>query len=173
MRNALRTLTLVVACAALLSIDLQACGDKYLRLASRLGAGYRAEHPATVLIYMPPDSSVLAAAKALRLHDALRRARHQVHTVERSEDLTAALAARTYDIVLADASAATTLTPMLRRAVGRPSLVPVFGPRQTKDQLADVRRSLGCLIAARERVSYAIAEIDHVMEQRRGASSTP
>lgn len=172
MRKVLFFLSFAVASAALASVDVAACGDKYLRLAGRLGAGYNAEHRARVLIYMPPDSVVPDAARKLALHASLRQAGHQVHAIERESDLERSLTAHTYDIVIADASAAATLTPKLLRTAGRPSLLPIFH-KQSKNQLADARKQLGCLIASRERAYHAVAEIDHVMELRKTTPVVP
>ena len=173
MRVVLRALVLAVAGSVLVSVDLAACGDKYLRLATRLGPGYAAEHRATVLIYMPPGSAVPAAAKSLRLHEALKRAGHSVYAVESEADLETTLAKRAYDIVIADGSTVGTLAARVRRGVGRPSLIPLFDKQQSKQQLGDARTRLGCLIAAREKVAYAVAEIDHVMELRKTAKANP
>jgi hypothetical protein len=44
---------------------------------------------------------------------------------------------------------------------------------QSKRQVDDARKQLGCLISSGERAYYAPAEIDHVMELRRTAAATP
>jgi len=173
MRIVLRALAFGVATTLLASVDLAACGDKYLRLATRLGPGYTAEHRATLLIYMPPGSAVPAAAKSLRLHEALKRAGHSVYTVENEADLATTLAKRPYDIVVVDGATVGTLASRLQRAPGRPSLIPIFDKQQSRQQLAEARTRLGCLIAAREKVVYAVAEIDHVMDLRKTAKANP
>ena len=124
-RNARLSLAFVFACLPLASADVTACGDKYIRLAARLGSGYTAEHRATILIYMPAGSVVPAAARKLRLRDSLERAGHHVAAVDRDADLETALRTRTYDVVLADAADAHAIQPKLLAASGRPTLVPV------------------------------------------------
>ena len=174
MRYLMRSLALVfLTCFSLSSVDLTACGDKYLRLANRLGSGYVAEHPARVLLYRPEGSAVTAAARSLGLHDVLRRAGHNVHAVEREVDLARALTLHRYDIVIADAHAAETLADTLRGSTSRPTLLPVFDKRQSSPELAAARKRLQCLISSREVSYHALAEVDHVMELRKLATAVP
>jgi hypothetical protein len=172
MRHVLLSLSFAATCTMLASVDLAACGDKYLRLAARLGPGYVAEHRATVLIYMPADSVVPAAARRLGLQGSLKRAGHQVHAVDRKADLETALRTRAYDIVIADAAATAEITLTLARATGHPTLVPVFH-KQSQRELDEARKQLHCLIASRERSYHAVAEIDHVMQLRTATTEAP
>jgi hypothetical protein len=172
MRRFLLSLSFAAMAVALARIDLTACGDKYIRLAQRLGPGYRAQQAATVLIYMPQSSVVPAAAGKIGLHDALRRAGHKIYSVTREDDLDSALMVRAYDIVIADAASGNAIAPVLQRAAGRPTLVPVFH-NESRRELEDARKQLRCLIASRERAYHALAEIEHVMELRRRATLGP
>ena len=172
MRRFMLSLSFAVMAIAVARIDLAACGDKYIRLAQRLGPGYTAQQAATVLIYMPQSSVVPAAASKIGLHDALRRAGHKVYSVTREDDLDSALRVRAYDVVIADAAWGNAMAPVLQRAAGRPTLVPVFH-KQSRRELDDARKQLHCLIASRERAYHAVAEIEHVMELRRRATLVP
>jgi hypothetical protein len=165
------SVTVVAALSIVLaSADLTACGDKYIRLAGRLGPGYLAENPANVLLYMPEGSAVPAAARKLGLHDSFKRAGHHVFAITRQSDLDAALNARRYDIVVADAAAAQTLAPVLQRAPGHPTLLPLYD-HMSSAELKQARREQRCLIASRERAYHAVAEIDHVMQLRKTAAN--
>jgi hypothetical protein len=153
-------------------VDLTACGDKFIRLAARLGSTYQARNRATVLLYLPPGSAAPVAAQSLKLKQRLEQAGHRVYAIDREADLQAALAVRPYDIVVADAPASAALSPLLQRAAGRPTFLPIFA-HQSKQELASARDEHGCLIAAREKPHYAVAEIDHVMEKRRATRVAP
>ena len=170
MRTVLSSILVAAVSIVLASADLTACGDKYIRLAARLGPGYVAEHPANVLIYMPATSAVPAAARKLGLHDSLERAGHHVYAITRESDLEAALGARRYDIVIADAAAENALASVLRRAPGRPTLLPVYD-KMSAAELKQARREQRCLIASRERAYHAVAEVDHVMQLRGSAAA--
>jgi len=170
-RNARLTLAFALASIATVSTELTACGDKYIRLAARLGPAYTAQHQATVLIYMPASSVVPAAARKLRLRDSLERAGHRVDAVDRAADLETALRTRPYDMVLADAADAAAIQPKLHAATGRPTLVPVFHNRSR--ELDAARKQSQCLIASGDRAYHAAAEIDHVMELRRAGRTAP
>jgi len=170
MRTVLSSIVVAAVSSVLASADLTACGDKYIRLAARLGSAYVAEHPANVLIYMPPNSAVPAAARKLGLHDSFKRAGHHVYAITRESELEAALSARRYDVVVADAAAANALAPVLQRASGSPTLLPVYD-KMSAAELKEARREQRCLIASRERSYHAVAEIDHVMQLRRSAAA--
>ena len=170
-RRARLSLALVLACLATASADVTACGDKYIRLAARLGPAYTAEHQATILIYMPAGSVVPAAARKLRLRDSLERAGHRVDAVDREADLQTALRTRSYDVVLADAAGAQAIHPRLLAATGRPTLVPIFHNRSRELDVA--RKQSRCLIASGDRAYHVPAEIDHVMELRRARRVGP
>ena len=166
-----RFLAFAFACVTLAEAAPSACGDKYIRLAARLGPAYAAEHQAAVLIYMPQDSVVPAAARKLRLQESLRRAGHRVEAVDREADLETALRTRPHDIVIADAAAAAALGPRLIGAAGRPTLVPIFHNRSP--ELDAARKQSRCLIASADRAYHAAAEVDHVMELRQTARVAP
>lgn len=170
-RNGRLSLAFVLACLPLASADVTACGDKYIRLAARLGPAYTAQHRANVLIYMPAGSVVPAAARKLRLRKSLERAGHRVAAVDRDADLTTALRTRTYDVVLADAADVDAIQAQLVPATGQPTLVPVFHNRSRA--LDAARKQSRCLIASGDRAYHAAAEIDHVMALRRAARVGP
>lgn len=150
---------------ALSPVDLSACGDKYLRLAARLGPSYRAAHRANVLIFMPQGSVVPKVARALGLHQTLGRAGHRVDAVESDSELEEALRVRRYDIVIADAATATALAARLQGYPGSPTVVPAFHEQQ---RVAEAEKKRGrCLITSHTRAYHAAAEVDHVMELRK------
>ena len=172
MRISATSLWIAVSCTLVMSVDLAACGDKYIRLAGRLGPAYPAEHRATVLIFMPPESSVPAAAAKIGLKTTLETAGHRVHTIERDADLETTLSRRTYDVVIADGASAADVKRRLADARGRPTVVPIFH-KETRREIEAARKRLGCLISSRERAYHAPAEIDHVMELRKAAAVAP
>jgi hypothetical protein len=159
-------------CTSLASENVNACGDKYLRLAARLGPAYPAQHRASVLLYMPPESVVRAAASKIGLKRTLESAGHRVYTVEHAADLETTVRQRVYDIVIADGASAPDLKGRLAAAHGRPTVLPIFH-HESKRQVDAARKQVGCLISSRERAYYAPAEVDHVMEQRRSAATNP
>ena len=172
MRHLTTFFLIVTTCISLTAIDLSACGDKYLRTASRLGAAYTAEHPATVLIYIPGESAAARAASRLGLRPTLERAGHRVDAVERDADFATMVTRKTYDIVITDHADVAGVTTALARGRGRPTVVPMFHTGSKREN--DARRAqLGCLIWTGERAYHASAEIDHVMELRKDPHTTP
>lgn len=156
----------VAVCLLLAGSDLTACGDKMLRLGSRLGGGQVAAHRASLLIYMPSHSIVPEAAKKLKLQSALTRAGHRVHAVEHAADLDKAVSSGRYDIIIADVATAAA-------RAGTPSASPSVLPLVAKPQWAEAERQFGHFIKAGGRVHEALDEVDHVMESRKAARVAP
>src|SRR5262249_20702717 len=82
------------------SIDLGACGDKFLRRGrSWCFSRYDAVYPAGILIY-PPAGSTRSGIDELKA--LLKRAGHKPVVLERAAIISAALTASSYDVVMAD-----------------------------------------------------------------------
>ena len=165
-------LSVAIALPFLNSIAIEACGDKYLRLASRLGPAYSAAHPAKVLIFMPETSVVPDVAKSLNLHGGLRNAGHTVSAVRNELELERALAADRYDIVIADAFAPPSVAAIVQGGSGRPTLVPAFSKKSHRQTERTDTMPL-CRISAKDVQYHAIGEIDHVMDLRKSATVVP
>lgn len=170
MRTCLLPIAFAAGCALLGSVELDACGDKFLRMGQALRLS-RAVRPASILIYMQPDSVVPAAAKDLKL-SAMKQAGHRLHMVESESDLETALRSGAYDIVLGDASAAALVRRAAHAAGPKPRFLPVFY-KPTSQQLDAAAKQYGCFVAAPGKRYEILAEIDHVMEERRKAAKTP
>jgi hypothetical protein len=163
MRNRLLRLVVAAGCVFFVSPDLDACGDKLIRMGRGLRS--RAAHPASILIYMQRDSVVPAAAKDLRLSAALSQAGHRIRAVERENDLESELKSGAYDIVVADASAGA-IVQQMQTGPSKPRFLPVFY-KPTRAQLADAEKRNLCFLAAPGKTFEVLAEIDHVMAERR------
>src|SRR5689334_16729078 len=80
------------------SVDLLACGDKFVRVGRsiRLG-GYASMYPATILVYQFPKAS----AEGMREFDSmLTKAGHTVVVIPQGSDIARAAASRSFDLVL-------------------------------------------------------------------------
>lgn len=163
MRTRLLVLSFALGCVLFASSELNACGDKFIRMGRALRTS-RAAHPASILIYMQPNSVVPAAAKDLKLSMALKQAGHRIRAVEHESDLQAELKSGTYDIVVADASAAATVD-QIQTGNSKPRFLPVLH-KPTKDQLAAAEKQYRCFLAAPGKTHQVLAEIDHVMSER-------
>jgi hypothetical protein len=154
---------LAAGCLLLGVPQSDACGDKFIRMGRTLRIA-RSARPASILIYMNPASAVPAAAKDLRLSASLLQAGHRITTVVRQNELEAELKSGAYDIVVGDAAAAT-LVQQIGAGKTKPRFLPLLH-KATKQQLAAAEKEFRCFIAAPGRAYAAVAEIEHVMEQR-------
>ena len=146
------------------SIDLRACGDKFLRVGrSARFRRYAAVYPAAILIYPPVDST---RAGVDELKTLLKRAGHKAIAIERNASVSAALAASAYDVVIADYFDADRLTNEFRSAGSRAALLPILN-RSGKDVEAAAMRRYAFLIKPHAMTKFdALAEIDRLMESR-------
>src|SRR5205823_7518860 len=81
------------------SIDLGACGDKFLRVGrSSRFRRYAAVHPATILIYKPLHATTAGIDELKAL---LKQAGHKPVAVDNGASIVDALAGADYDVVIA------------------------------------------------------------------------
>jgi hypothetical protein len=167
----MRKLMFVIVAAAgtclLLSPPLSGCGDKFVVLGRglRFQAVHMSAHPASILIYMNPNSHVPAAEKELQLQATLRLAGHKPHAVEASSDLDKALSSGSYDLVLADLSDVATLEPEVHAAASKPEIVPIlYNPTPT--ELEAAKKQYSCLFKADKKSHELLTVIDEAVQSR-------
>jgi hypothetical protein len=153
------TIMLVVA-----SADLDACGDKFLRVGrSARFRRYAAVHPAAILIYAPADST---PAGIKEFEAILKRAGHKPVALPNGADLSQALAAAPYDLVIAGYDDTSRIREELRAIPSRPNLLPILY-KPSKAAAEQAQRDFVCLIKPDAMTKYdALGEIDRLMQLR-------
>lgn len=146
------------------SIDLRACGDKFLRVGrSARFSRYAAAHPAAILIYSPATST---RAGIDELNAMLKRAGHKSVALDRHASVSAALAASRYDVVIADYLDADRLKVDLQSAASQAALLPILD-KPSKAVETEAMQQYAFLIKLHAMTKYdALAEIDRLMESR-------
>ena len=136
--NALRwkTSALLVLASCLSAINAQACGE----LTSRMGGAlrYRAyvtHHPAAILVYVGPASQQHFSEDGTKLHDSLAKAGHKVTLAKGPAELSQALAAHAYDVIVVYAGDLDSVTTQIAQASRDPALIPVID-RNAKNERA-------------------------------------
>ena len=149
--------------------DLDACGDKFLRVGrSARFRRYAAVHPAAILIYAPADAT---PAGIKEFEAILKRAGHRPVAVANGADISQALAAAPYDLVIADYSDSSRIREGLRALASRPGLLPILY-KPSKALAEQAEREFVCLIKPHAMTKYdALAEIDRLMQLRHHATS--
>ena len=154
----------VVAVTLSGSIDLNACGDKFLRVGR--SARFRrsaAVHPSSILIYSPVNST---RAGIDELKAMLKRAGHNPVALDRHASVSAALAASRYDVVIADYLDADRLKVDLQSAASQAARLPILD-KPSKAVETQAMRQYAFLIKPHAMTKYdALAEIDRLMESR-------
>jgi hypothetical protein len=160
-----RVLVLGVATAIVASgsVDLSACGDKFLRIgrSSRLD-GYAAVHPSSILLFVPKHSKPSGVKD---FESAFKRAGHRFQAVATIEAFSSALAAGGIDIVIAGMDDAARLRPHAERASSRPDLLPLVH-KPSRAVLAGLEQQYGHVLKLPAFRYEALEEIDHVMALR-------
>jgi hypothetical protein len=153
------------------SVDLSACGDKFLRLGrSARFRRYAAVHPGAILIYSPVNST---RAGIDELKVLLKRAGHKAVALDRNASVSTALAASPYDVLIADYLDADRLKADLQSAGSHATLLPIVN-QPDKDVETAAMRKYAFLIKPHAMTKFdALAEIDRLMESRsRGAAAS-
>jgi hypothetical protein len=152
------------------SVDLGACGDKFLRVGrSARFRRYAAVHPASILIYKPVNSTPKGIEELKAL---LKRAGHKPVAVDHGTSIPLALAAAQYDVVIADYADASRIKDDLQSAPTKPGILPILY-KPSKAVEAEAEKQYACLIKPHAMTKYdALAQIDRFMQlQPRGAST--
>ena len=153
------------------SIDLSACGDKFLRVGrSSRFRRYAAVHPSAILIYSPANST---RAGIDELKALLKRAGHKAVALDRNASVSAALTTSPYDVLIADYADADRLKADLKAAASNAALLPILY-KPSKAVETEAVRQYAHLIKPHAMTKYdALAEIDRLMESgNRGAVGT-
>jgi hypothetical protein len=158
---------LLIATFAASSVDLGACGDKFLRVGrSARFRRYAAVYPASILIYTPANAT---SAGMKEFEALLKRAGHKPVTVDSGTSIPRALAAAQYDLVIADYSDASHIKTDLQSS--KPELLPILY-KPTKAIEAEADKQYACLIKPASMTKYdALAEIDRLMQLKRKSAS--
>ena len=167
-RRAIIVATVAVALACT-SIDLGACGDKYLKVgqSTRLG-GYAALYRSSILVYSPAN----ATAKGIKdFEGLLKRAGHKAVFVRHGTALAPVAAGGRYDLVIANYVDAAAIQEQLQAIPSKPDVLPILN-NPSKGLAAQVAREYPHLITPHSMSKIdVIDQIDHVMERRLKSSS--
>ena len=162
LRRLLATLS-IAAVAASASVDLNACGDKFVRAGrSQRTRGYASIHPASILIYKPQ-----ATAKGLKIFESLlKKAGHKPTALKDSQALAQTLASGKYDLVITDYQDIPVVRSGFTAASGQPRVLPIL-EQPTKALSDEVAKQYHCVIKIGQMTQYdALDQIDHLMEMR-------
>lgn len=163
LRRALALLTAALT-AASASIDLAACGDKFLRAGrSSRTKGYATVYPSSILIYAPR-----ATTEGLEeMESMLKRAGHTSVSARSDAQLRARLAGAKYDLVLANYSDSRTVQTALDALSLDIGLVPILDKR-SQERAPEAEKQYHCVIKLETMTKdEALEEIDHFVELRR------
>ena len=154
----------VIAMVIASSVDLGACGDKFLRVGrSARFRRYAAVHPAAILILSPANST---RAGIQELQTILKQAGHRPVAVEHGMSIVSALAAAQYDIVIADYADADRIKRDIQTTASKPQVLPILY-KPTKAVEAEAEKQYACLIKPHAMTKYdALAEIDRLIDLR-------
>ena len=144
-------------------VDLDACGDKFLRAGrSPRMKGYATMYSASILIYPSPTANRQDVAGWQKI---LKQAGHKPHVMVQSADFARTLAAGAFDLVITDYVRALKVQADISAAASKPGVLPVLS--SSNKALTDrARAEFAHFIDLEKEPREALEEIDHVMEAR-------
>ena len=155
----------VVALLVWMSGDLDACGDKFVRVghSARL-RHYAAIHRASILVY---ESANAKADAVLEFQQMLTRAGHSPVFVSHGTNIARAAAAGEYDLVIANLGDVPQIREQLRSVADRPDVVPLVAVKLSKAVEAVLEKEYHSIIAPFRMTKFdALEELDHAMAIR-------
>jgi len=162
-------IALVVVAATMLvgSMDLSACGDKFLRLGRVLRLAHSA-YPSSILIYSGADAE--GAAKQLRLSETLKQAGHRVKEVKRDAELAPAFKSGPFDLVFGSVSSAASVQSWQSSARAA-RFVPLLH-KPTAEQRAAAEQQFGAVLTSAVTSQELVAQVDSILRQSRNTSAS-
>ena len=126
----IKTSAILVVALCLSATDAEACGEVMLRsLQTMRYHAFVTRHPAAILLYSGDRGASRPAGQAAQLHDGLEKAGHKVTMARGPDELANALAAHSYDVVVAyadDLVAVTTQIAKTSREFAKQALCCLF-----------------------------------------------
>lgn len=158
------------AAAPLLSIPLEACGDKFMMPGRGLGFAdaYRARYPGTVMIYSPGGSGATDYSKVVSM---LTRAGHRVMVVSDARQVTQTVDAIHADVVLAPLDEATLISARARATAAAPVILPVLPTGTKAEKAACKQQPFVCDLRAKDGPEKFTVTVNTTIAQR--AKSRP
>jgi len=158
----------------LVSVDLTACGDKFVRAGrtARFG-GYASIHPGSILVYQPPSPNP-AGVRDFEL--MLTRAGHTVTFLPNGSDVARAAGAAKYDLIVVTSPDVDKVVDQIRSISARPDIVPISPEKAAKVVKAQLKKDFHCVLEEGMDRYEVLDEIDHAMATRlktRAPSAAP
>ena len=143
--------------------DLFACGAKFLMAnrGTRFGRVAAARHPAAVLVYANPESTLPEALKKVKVEQVLGRAGYRPTTVSTPAELGQALSRGGWDLLVADLADGESLRGQLQ-GDDAPVFIPVmFKP--SKDDFKQAEKDFGVVVKGPVKSQRFLETIDKVV----------
>jgi hypothetical protein len=171
MRGTIVFVALTVASAVAFHADLDACGDKSLSAGGiRMQRALATRYPASILIYVQPNSRLVAAARELKLQESLRQVGHTYREVTSASELDAAIGSGRFNIVMADFADLTEVERSIEGSTARPATIGV-AYKLTKAEAKVVAGQHRFLVNAPSRAAQYLSTIADAVRSTSSSSS--
>lgn len=161
----LGVLVLVVAISSVASA--LACGDKFVVFGQgvRFQRAYAAAHPGSILVFLKPGSRWTTPENRDRLLAVLRMVGHHPQAVSTVDELQAAMATGTFDVLLTEFNTLPAATQAAAMSKKHPTIIPMaFEP--TRAELEQLEKQNSCTVAVSKRNHELLTVINDVMASR-------
>ena len=132
----IKTSTILMVALCLSAADAEACGEVMLRsLQTMRHHAFVTRHPAAILLYSGDAGASRPPGPVSKLHDGLQKAGHKVTMARGPDELASALAAHSYDVVVASADDLVAVTSQITKTSRAPTLIPVLNEGADERQM--------------------------------------
>ena len=145
----MRGLSLIVLTVLCSLGNARACGSKLIDMGfgATFAQIHKADHPASILLYMNPSSQLPAADKDIQLQSMLKSAGHSLKPIGDRTELLRTLKAGSFDFVVAALPDADALKSDVAAAPGKPMLVAMLY-KPSKEQMTAAKTQFTCPVKA-------------------------
>jgi hypothetical protein len=159
-----KTSVILVFALCFTTIDAKACGEVMYRMGGALRYhAFITRHPANILLYSGPIALAHASADA-KFHENLEKAGHRVTNAHGPDELAQALAAQSYDVIIAYAGDLDSVTKQIAKTSREPALIPVIDRRAPNER--EMRERFPRLVTEDANVNQFLKVIEESMKAK-------
>jgi len=163
MRRLAHIVSWCTALVLLAAVPASGCGDKVLALGRALRLRYVAKHSASILLYLPPGTAASAATSETSLQTALTTSSKVLRVVKDGPQLSQALQAGKYDLLVTDPGDAPDIEQQLQSMSLHTVVVPLLY-KGSKAQVKELAKHYHVILKAPSKTDSYFLALDEAME---------
>ena len=167
MKKTLSTAAILVACVAVWSVDILACGEKFMVISrgTRFQRAGMARHSANILVYASASSTLAKSLAKAAPDTTLLKAGYRPYLAKDTTELDEAIRQGGLDLIVADVDDSTAVRNRLKGSNAAPMIIPVL-LSATGTEVAQAKKDYQRVIKGPVRSQAFLQAIDDALALR-------